>query len=41
MIYFVQCKRNEIWMLSLYAKAKLDNIPGHVLRELLEVFRNG
>jgi hypothetical protein len=40
-IYFVQNEPNEIWMLSIYAKAKLDNIPGHVLKELLEVFRHG
>lgn len=40
-IYYVRYKPNEIWMLSLYAKAKSDNIPGHILKELLEVFRNG
>jgi hypothetical protein len=40
-IYFVRYKPNEFWMLSLYAKAKSDNVPGHILKELLEVFRNG
>lgn len=40
-IYYVQYQPNEIWMLSLYAKAKSDNVPGHILKELLEVFRHG
>lgn len=40
-IYYVQYQPNEIWMLSLYGKAKSDNIPGYILKELLEVFRNG
>jgi hypothetical protein len=40
-IYFVRFKPNEFWMLSIYAKAKSDTIPGHILKELLEAFRNG
>jgi len=40
-IYFVQFEPNEFWMLSVYAKAKLDNVPGHILKKLLEAFRNG
>jgi hypothetical protein len=40
-IYFVRFAPNEFWMLSVYAKAKLDSIPGHILKELLEAFRNG
>jgi len=39
-IYFVRFEPHEFWMLSVYAKAKLDNIPGHVLKKLLEAFRN-
>ena len=39
-IYFVRFEPHEFWMLSLYAKARLDNIPGHVLKKLLEAFRN-
>lgn len=41
MIYFVRFEPNEFWMLSIYATAKLDNVPGHILKELLEAFRNG
>jgi hypothetical protein len=40
-IYFVQYQPNEFWMLSLYAKAKQENVPGHILKQLLEAFRNG
>jgi hypothetical protein len=40
-IYFVRFNPNEFWMLAIYAKAKLDNVPGHILKDLLEAFRNG
>ena len=40
-IYYVRYKPNEFWLLALYAKAKNDNVPGHILKELLEAFRNG
>ncbi|MFZ5555491.1 MAG: transcriptional regulator [Pseudomonadota bacterium] len=39
-IYFVRFRPNEFWMLSIYAKAKSDNVFGHILKELLEGFRN-
>jgi hypothetical protein len=41
MIYFVRYQPNEFWMLTLYAKAKHDNVPAHILKQLLEAFRNG
>ena len=37
-IYFVRHEPNEFWMLTIYSKAKRDNVPGHVLKPLLEVF---
>ena len=40
-IYYVRYNPNEFWMLTLYAKAKRENIPAHILRQLLEVFRDG
>jgi hypothetical protein len=40
-IYFVRHEPNEFWMLSLYAKAKQENVPGHILKQLLEAFRHG
>ena len=39
-IYYVQFEPNEFWMLTLYSKSKKDNVPGHILKELLEAFRN-
>jgi hypothetical protein len=40
-IYFVRYEPNEFWMLTLYAKAKLEDVPAHILKQLLEAFRNG
>jgi hypothetical protein len=37
-IYFVRYEPNEFWMLSMYAKSKHDNVPGHILKQLLEAF---
>ncbi|TAJ96027.1 MAG: transcriptional regulator [Gammaproteobacteria bacterium] len=39
-IYFVRYEPNEFWMLTLYAKAKRDNVPAYILKQLLEAFRN-
>jgi hypothetical protein len=40
-IYYVRYQPNEFWMLTLYAKAKQDNVPAHVLKQLKEVFEHG
>lgn len=40
-IYFVRYQPNEFWMLTLYAKAKREDVPAQILRQLLEAFRNG
>ena len=40
-IYYVRYKPNEFWMLTLYAKAKRDNVPAHILKQLLEAFGDG
>ncbi len=40
-IYYVRYKPNEFWMLSLYAKAKLENVPVHILKRLKEAFEDG
>jgi hypothetical protein len=37
-IYHAQSEPNEFWMLTLYSKSKKDNVPGHILKELLEAF---
>jgi hypothetical protein len=40
-IYFIRYRPNEFWMLTLYAKATRKNVPAHILKQLLEAFRNG
>jgi len=39
-IYFVRYLPNEFWMLAIYAKARTDDVPAHILKQLLEVFRD-
>ena len=38
---FLWAVPNEFWMLTIYAKAKRDDVPAHILKQLLEAFRNG
>src|SRR5712692_8773824 len=38
--YFVRYQPHEFWMLALYAKAKQENVPAHILRQLKEAFRS-
>jgi hypothetical protein len=40
-IYYVQYEPMEFWMLTIYSKGSESNIPGHVLRKLVEAFRDG
>lgn len=37
-IYYVMRQRDEIWLLTLYAKSMHDNIPAHILKALKERF---
>lgn len=39
-IYYVRYRPDEFWMLTVYAKAKRENIPSHILKQLIEAFRN-
>jgi hypothetical protein len=39
-IYFVRYRPNEFWMLTLYAKARRENAPAHILKQLKEEFQN-
>ena len=39
-IYYVRYEPNEFWMLAVYAKAKVDSVPAHILKQLLEAFRD-
>ena len=40
-IYYVGYQPNEFWMLTLYAKAKQENAPAHILKQLKEAFAHG
>ncbi len=40
-IYFVRYDPNKFWLLTVYAKAQRDDVPAHILKQLLEAFRNG
>ena len=35
-IYFLRLRQGEIWMLTLYAKNVVDNIPAKVLKKIKE-----
>lgn len=37
-IYFVRYQPHEFWLLTLYAKAKQENVPAHILGQLKEAF---
>jgi len=39
-IYYVRYEPSEFWMLAVYAKAKVDDVPAHILKQLLEAFRD-
>jgi len=39
-IYFVRRQPREFWMLALYAKAKQENVPAHVVRQLKKEFEH-
>lgn len=39
-IYFNRLSDSEIWLLAIYAKAKQENAPAHILRAMKEVIEN-
>jgi hypothetical protein len=39
-VYFVRYQPSEFWMLALYAKAKQENAPAHILKRLKEAFQH-
>lgn len=40
-IYYIRHYPSELWMLTVYSKSDLDDVPGHILRQLMEAFRDG
>ena len=39
-IYFVRTARGEIVLVTAYAKGRIENIPAHLLRALMEKYRD-
>jgi len=39
-IYYWRDMQGEIWLLTIYAKNEVDNIPAHILRQIKEEFEN-
>jgi hypothetical protein len=35
-LYFTRTEAGEIWLLLIYAKSAIDNIPGYILKALKE-----
>jgi len=35
-LYFARTEAGQIWLLLIYAKSAVDNIPGHILKALKE-----
>lgn len=33
-IYYFKRQDNEIWLLTIYSKSEVENIPSHVLRQI-------
>jgi mRNA-degrading endonuclease RelE of RelBE toxin-antitoxin system len=39
-IYYFKRKDNEIWLLTIYSKGEVENIPAHVLRQIAKEIEN-
>jgi mRNA-degrading endonuclease RelE of RelBE toxin-antitoxin system len=40
-IYYFKKQDDEIWLLTIYSKNEVENIPAHVLREIAKEIENG
>ncbi len=39
-IYYFKKSESEIWLLTIYSKSELDNIPKNILRKIAEELKN-
>jgi mRNA-degrading endonuclease RelE of RelBE toxin-antitoxin system len=39
-IYYFKKQDDEIWLLTIYSKSEVENIPAHVLREIAKEIEN-
>ena len=40
-IYYCKISKDEIWLLTVYAKSEQETIPGHILKKIAEEIKNG
>ncbi len=40
-IYYFKRQQDEIWLLTIYSKNVIENIPAHVLRQIAKEIDNG
>lgn len=39
-IYYFKKQSDEIWLLTIYSKSEVENIPAHILREIAKEIEN-
>ena len=39
-IYYFKRKDDEIWLLTIYSKSEIENIPSHILRQIAKEIEN-
>lgn len=39
-IYYFKRQDGEVWMLTIYGKSDVENIPAHILRQIAEEIKN-
>jgi mRNA-degrading endonuclease RelE of RelBE toxin-antitoxin system len=39
-IYYFKKQQSEIWMLTIYGKSEVENIPAHILRQIAEELKD-
>ncbi len=40
-IYYFKKREGEVWMLTIYGKSEVENIPAHILRKIAEELKDG
>ena len=39
-IYYFKRQDDEIWLLTIYSKSEMENIPAHILRQIAKEIQN-
>jgi hypothetical protein len=40
MLYYFKRQDDEIWLLTIYGKNELENIPAHILRQIAKEIKD-